>query len=258
MIAIERLSRRFGDFELGGISLSIGSGEYWVVLGPSGSGKSLLLETLAGFHVPDCGTIHLDGRDVTDVPPEQRGVGFVFQKAALFPHYSVRGNIEYGLRVRHASPAARRRRVDEVIERLDLGRVLPRPVATLSGGEAQRVAIARALAISPSLLLLDEPLSMLDHNARLELQLELKRIHTELRTTPLHVTHSREEAEALGDHCALLLGGNIVQDGTFADLQTRPRCPFVARFLGLDPKASLTFPPCAPSCLERPGRCRES
>jgi molybdate transport system ATP-binding protein len=253
MTSVEHLSRRFGDFSLDDVSIRIDDGQYWVVLGPSGSGKSLLLETIAGFHVPDTGRVTIDGDDVTSAAPEKRRVGLVFQRAALFPHHTVAGNIEYGLRVRGTPPAERARVVDELIERLRLRSVVSRPVATLSGGEAQRVAIARALAIRPSLLLLDEPLSMLDHNARLELQAELRRLHTELGTRTIHVTHSREEAAALSDHCAVMLGGRIVQKGTWDELSTRPRCPFVAHFLGVEDASAA--PACADACLSRPGTC---
>jgi ABC-type sugar transport system ATPase subunit len=254
VISIEHITARFGDFALEDVSLGVDEGQYWVILGPSGSGKSLLLETIAGFHPPDGGRVVIDGRDVTDAPPERRGVGLVFQHRALFPHHSVSGNIEYGLRVRGVPAGERKRVVADLVERLDLAGVVARPVATLSGGEAQRVAIARALAVRPSVLLLDEPLSMVDHNARLDLQTELKRIHAELGTRTIHVTHSREEAAALGDHCAVMLGGRIVQAGTLAELNAHPRCPFVARFLGLDPSAAPS-PACAPSCLEKPGTC---
>jgi ABC-type Fe3+/spermidine/putrescine transport system ATPase subunit len=142
----------------------------------------------------------------------------------------------------------RKRTVSDLVERLGLSDVMSRPVATLSGGEAQRVAIARALAVRPSVLLLDEPLSMVDHNARLDLQAELKRIHAELGTRTIHVTHSRDEAAALGDHCAVMLGGRIIQAGTYADLHASPRSPFVARFLGLDPATTPMEKPetCAP------------
>jgi ABC-type Fe3+/spermidine/putrescine transport system ATPase subunit len=165
----------------------------------------------------------------------------------------VRGNIEYGLRARRVPEAEARRTVDDLIDRLGLAAVLPRPVATLSGGEAQRVAIARALAVRPVLLLLDEPLSALDHNARLELQTELARLHKELDLTTLHVTHSRDEAAALSDFLAVMLGGRVIQTGTLAELREKPRCPFVARFLGLDPSSAGSQPPCAAACLDQPG-----
>jgi ABC-type Fe3+/spermidine/putrescine transport system ATPase subunit len=255
MIEIQHLGSRFGDFALDDVSLRIGKGEYWVLLGPSGCGKSVLLQTIAGFFPPATGRILVDGRDATAEAPEKRNIGLVFQQAALFPHLSVRGNIAYGLRARRVPEAEARRTVDELIERLGLAAVLSRPVATLSGGEAQRVAIARALAVRPVLLLLDEPLSALDHNARIELQAELARLHKELGLTTLHVTHSRDEAAALGDFLAVMLGGRVVQTGTLANLRENPRCPFVARFLGLDPTVALLRPPCAASCLDQPGCC---
>jgi ABC-type Fe3+/spermidine/putrescine transport system ATPase subunit len=255
MIDVQHLGCRFGDFALDDVSLRIGKGEYWVLLGPSGCGKSVLLQTMAGFFPPTAGRILVDARDVTAESPERRNIGLVFQQAALFPHLSVRGNIEYGLRARRVPAAEARRTVDELIDRLGLATVLPRPVATLSGGEAQRVAIARALAVRPVLLLLDEPLSALDHNARLELQAELARVHKELGLTTLHVTHSRDEAAALGDFLAVMLGGRIIQSGTVAELREKPRCPFVARFLGLEASSAVSRPPCTSACLAEPGCC---
>ena len=175
MIELARLSCRFGDFALRDISLRIDSGEYWVILGPSGCGKSVLLQTIAGFFVPGRGRVLVDGQDLTATAPERRGMGLVFQQAALFPHKSVWGNIAYGLRARKLPRQDIERTVGGLVDRLGLRAILARPVATLSGGEAQRVAVARALAIRPRLLLLDEPMSALDHNTRLELQAELGR-----------------------------------------------------------------------------------
>ena len=255
MIEIGGLHCTFGEFALRDISLRIAKGEYWVILGPSGCGKSVLLQTIAGFFLPERGKILVEGRDVTAIAPEHRRMGLVFQQAALFPHKSVRENIAYGLRARKVDRQEVDRTVDDLIARLELKAILARPVATLSGGEAQRVAVARALAIKPDLLLLDEPMSALDHNTRLELQAELARVHKELGLTTLHVTHSREEAAALGDHVAIMLGGRIVQRGTAAEVQGRPRCPFVARFLGLDPSAIAKLPACAHRCDEKPGQC---
>ena len=255
MIELVKLGVRFDEFALREVSLRIGKGEYWVILGPSGCGKTVLMQTIAGFFSPDQGRIVVEGSDVTALPPERRRMGLVFQQAALFPHKTVRENIAYGLRARRAPPEEVRRTVGELVERLGLGPILGRPVPTLSGGEAQRVAVARALAIRPDLLLLDEPMSALDHNTRLELQSEMARIHKELGLTTLHVTHSREEAAALGDHVAIMLGGCIVQRGASADVMARPRCPFVARFLGLDPSAIAALPDCAQACAENPGTC---
>jgi molybdate/tungstate transport system ATP-binding protein len=257
MIELAHLHVPFGEFALRDVSLRMGKGEYWVILGPSGCGKSVLMQTIAGFFSPTRGQILVEGQDVTSLPPERRKLGLVFQQAALFPHKSVRENIAYGLRARRAPQQEVDRTVSDLVDRLGLGEFLGRPVPTLSGGEAQRVAIARALAIRPDLLLLDEPLSALDHNTRLELQAELARIHKELGLTTLHVTHSREEAAALGDHVAIMLGGRIVQRGTSAEVQGHPRCPFVARFLGLDPSSIAALPECARLCGEKPGECTD-
>jgi ABC-type Fe3+/spermidine/putrescine transport system ATPase subunit len=255
MIEVAHVHRPFGEFALRDISLRIGKGEYWVILGPSGCGKSVLLQTIAGFFTPAQGQIVVDGRDVTLAPPERRRMGLVFQQAALFPHKSVWENIAYGLRARKVPAGETERTVGDLVERLGLKTILTRPVPTLSGGEAQRVAVARALAIRPDLLLLDEPMSALDHNTRLELQAELGRVHKALGLTTLHVTHSREEAAALGDHLAIMLAGRIVQRGSSAEVLGRPRCPFVARFLGLDPSSIVALPACARICDEKPGEC---
>ena len=244
MIGIEHLERRFGDFALS-LSLQVPDGTYEVILGPSGSGKSLLLGCIAGLFTLERGRISLDGRDVTREPPERRGLGLVFQRSSLFPHLGVLQNVEFGLRARGMRKAERRARTDELCRSLRLEALLGRPVTALSGGEAQRVAIARALAARPRVLLLDEPLSLVDHNARLELQDELRRIHGELGLTALHVTHDREEARALGQRCAVMLGGRIVQEGLQEEIFARPRCVFVARFLGLPGN-----PPAAPGCSE--------
>jgi len=205
MIEIQHLGCSFGDFALEDVSLRIGKGEYWVLLGPSGCGKSVLLQTIAGFFPPTAGRILVDGRDVTAQAPEQRNIGLVFSRRRCFPHLSVRGNIEYGLRARRVPAAEARRTVDELIDRLGLAAVLPRPVATLSGGEAQRVAIARALAVRPVLLLLDEPLSALDHNARLELQAELARLHKELDLNHAARDPQPRRSGGLGDFLAVML-----------------------------------------------------
>jgi len=232
-LQVHDLVRRFGTFALQGVSLELPTGAYGVLLGRSGAGKSLLLQTIAGLHAPESGTISLLGRDVARVPAERRGVGFVFQQSALFPHHDVCGNIEYGLRARRVPSAERRQRVEEMVQLLGLEDVVSRPVATLSGGEGQRVAIARALAIRPSLLLLDEPLSLVDANGRRELREVLRRLHAELGLTTLHVTHDREEALSLSDHCAVLEDGAVVQAGRTAEVFDRPASPAVARLLGV-------------------------
>jgi ABC-type Fe3+/spermidine/putrescine transport system ATPase subunit len=258
MIRLHGIQHSFGDFSLSISALSADKGEYLVILGPSGCGKSLLLGTIAGIHQPACGRIYLLEQDVTTAPPERRGLGLVFQRQSLFPHLSVTDNIAFGLAVRGATRAQREQRVGELVETLGLSGVLRRPTATLSGGEAQKVAIARALAPGPSVLLLDEPLSLVDHNARLELQAELRRIHRTLDLTTVHVTHNRDEARALGDRCAVMLGGRMVQVGTMDDVLERPRCSFVARFLGLDGSSPPARPGCSEVCLAGTGQCDQA
>jgi ABC-type sugar transport system ATPase subunit len=254
MIAIRDVERSFGAFSLS-VSLSAASGEYLTILGPSGSGKSLLLGIVAGLFAPERGRVLIEDRDVSREPPERRDVGFVFQRVSLFPHLSVAGNIEFGLRARGVPRAERQKRREELVADLRLAPLLDRPVPALSGGEAQRVAIARALAPRPRALLLDEPLSLVDHNARLELQQELRRIHGATGVTVLHVTHNREEARALGQRCAIMLGGRIVQAGSSDEVFARPRCVFVARFLGLTGVEAPAVPGCRESCLGGAGRC---
>jgi ABC-type sugar transport system ATPase subunit len=253
VIAVNGLCRGFGEFALGPVTFAARRGEYWVLLGPSGAGKSMLLHTIAGVFLPHSGTVTISGRDVTNAPPEARQVGLVFQQSALFPHLSVIDNIAYGLDARGAKAADRARRLDEVVSATRIESLLSRPVATLSGGEAQKVAIARALAIRPEALLLDEPLGPIDHNARLELQDELRRLHESLGLTTIHVTHSREEAKALADHVAVMLNGRVVQAGPVERVLSTPRCVFVAGFLGLD--ARYGIPACRKSCLSAPGVC---
>lgn len=233
-LLLEGVGLRAGAFALRDVHLALPRGAYGVLLGPSGSGKSLLLHTVAGLCPDATGRVEVAGRDVGRVPTERRGVGLVFQRAALFPHHDVRGNVEYGLRA-HGVPAdRRRRRVEELVELLGLGPIVARPVATLSGGEAQRVAIARSLAPSPEVLLLDEPLGMVDAHGRRALREALRRVHRELGLTTLHVTHDRAEALALGDRCAVMLGGTLVQSGVTADVFARPASGDVARVLGVD------------------------
>jgi len=230
------------EFRLCDINLDIADGEYFVVLGPTGAGKTVLLETIAGLHQPRRGRILLAGEDVTQAPPERRGIGFVYQDYALFPHLSVAGNIAFGLRLRGMSRGDIEERMAAISRLLGIEHLLHRTPGTLSGGEAQRVALARALVFGPRLLLLDEPLSALDPETREGVQRELGRIHRELGTTTAHVTHDFEEAVALGDRIAVLkeecVGdskrqGRIVQVGTPEDIFRRPANEFVARFVGV-------------------------
>ena len=243
MIRLQGVTQRFGAFGLR-VDLRVPAGAYLTLLGPSGCGKSLLLGTLAGLYPAASGQVLLDGEDVTALPPEARALGFVFQKSSLFPHLGVADNIAFGLKVRGVARAQRLKRVDELCELLGITALMERPTTALSGGEAQRVALARALAPSPRVLLLDEPLSLVDHNARLELQAVLKRLHAELDLTVLHVTHDREEARALGDQVAVMQDGEVVQQGPWATVTAAPANRFVAYFLGLDfpGEAEITLP----------------
>jgi thiamine transport system ATP-binding protein len=233
-LRLDGVALRAGAFALRDVSLDLPPGSYGVLLGPSGSGKSLLLQAVAGLCALDAGRILVAGREVGALPPEARGVGLVFQRDTLFPHLDVRGNLEFGLRAHGVAPAERQRRVEELVELLGLSEIARRPVATLSGGEGQRVAIARSVAPRPRVLLLDEPLGMVDAHGRRELREVLRRVHRELGLTTLHVTHDRAEALALGDVCAVLIGGALVQAGPSAEVFARPAGPAVARVLGGD------------------------
>lgn len=235
MIRLEGLRVRAGRFSLGIDDLSIAPGEYVMVLGPTASGKTVLLETVAGLRRPQVGQVWFDDREVTGEPPEKRGVGLVYQDYALFPHLTVEQNISFGLRWRREGRGARDEggRVRELAGSLGIGNLLDRYPEGLSGGEQQRVALARALAIEPEVLLLDEPLSALDGPTRQELQGELKRVHQETGATVLHVTHDLDEALALGGRMAVLIDGELRQMGDPGLVTRRPADVEVARLVGL-------------------------
>ncbi|HEY73396.1 MAG TPA: ATP-binding cassette domain-containing protein [Thermoflexia bacterium] len=221
------------EFHLREIDLDVAPGEYFVILGPTGGGKTVLLETIAGLHRPRRGRILVGGEEITAIPPERRGVGFVYQDYALFPHLNVAQNIGFGLKLRREERAVVERRVDEMGRLLSIDHLFHRRPGTLSGGEQQRTALARALVVEPRLLLLDEPLSALDPSTREGLQRELARLQRKLGTTTLHVTHDFEEAVALGDRVAILDEGRIVQVGSPEDVFRKPASEFVARFVGV-------------------------
>lgn len=232
-VRVERLTRRFGAVEaLAGVDLEIARGAFFSLLGPSGCGKTTLLRLIAGLDEPDEGGIEIDGRPMAGVPANARPVNTVFQSYALFPHLTVRENIAFGLRMKRVSPPEARRRVGEAMDLLQIGELGPRGPAQLSGGQRQRVALARALVNEPSVLLLDEPMSALDAKLRKTVQTELRRLHRRLGTTFVLVTHDQEEALALSDQVALMLGGKIAQLGTPRELYDRPATCFAAEFLG--------------------------
>ncbi|WP_329377221.1 ABC transporter ATP-binding protein [Streptomyces sp. NBC_01716] len=214
------------------VSLDIAPGEFITLLGPSGSGKTTTLNMIAGFTRPTEGSILLNGRDVSALPSHRRNFGMVFQNYALFPHLTVAQNIAFPLRERKVGKEETARRVAEVIELTDLGGLETRRPDKLSGGQQQRVALARAVVFSPSVLLLDEPLSALDRKLRQSLQREIKRLHDELRLTFVFVTHDQDEAMTLSDRIAVFHEGRLERVGTPAALYREPGTHFVAQFLG--------------------------
>ncbi len=228
-LALDNISTVAGSFRLGPISLAAEDGEYLVVLGPTGAGKTLTLETIAGLRAPTAGKILMDGRDVTASAPESRRIGFLYQDSLLFPHLNVRANLEYG--TRGISRADRKLKATHLARLLGIEPLLARMPGGLSGGERQRVALARALAADPAVLLLDEPMAALDPNSRHTLRDTLRELHRELGTTTVHVTHSFAEAMALGSRVAILIGGTIVQSGAAKEVFARPGSPLVAHFL---------------------------
>ncbi len=235
MIRVDALSRSWGRFALRDISLHVDRGEYLVILGPCGSGKTLLLETIAGLHLPDAGAIHFGDRDVTDASPERRRVGLVYQQCALFPHLSIRKNISYGLRYRGLSRVEQDKRVEEMIDLLQIHDLAARHTPSeLSGGEAQKVALARALAVEPEVLLLDEPLGSLDYGARGQVTDMLQEISSETQVPVIHVTHDYTEAASLASHLVVMRNGAVVQTGPVRDVFWRPESRFVADFLGVE------------------------
>jgi ABC-type Fe3+/spermidine/putrescine transport system ATPase subunit len=228
-LSIGALTVQAGSFTLGPVSLEIPPDRVLVVLGPSGAGKTMLLETIAGLRPQQAGQISLAGTDITGVPPERRRIGLVFQDAALFPHLTVRENVQFGPRARRAaSPGSS----NGLLRRLGIAHLADRMPRSLSGGERQRVALARALAIQPGLLLLDEPLSALDQPTREDMRSLLQQLLAELEIPAAHVTHDRDEALSIGDDLAVIVGGQLRQTGPAATVAAAPADPDVARLLG--------------------------
>jgi ABC-type Fe3+/spermidine/putrescine transport system ATPase subunit len=231
MIRVEHIEKLYPEFDMQ-LNLQVEAGELVSILGPSGSGKTTTLRLIAGFEQPDNGRIVINSTDVTSLRPAERKIGYVFQDYTLFPHMNVEQNIGYGLKVRRATPGEIRRRVDELLELMDLPGYASRRVETLSGGERQRVAIARALAVDPVLLMLDEPFSSIDEVLRRDLRREIVRLQKELGITVLFVTHSRQEALSISDRVAILRQGRLIQYGAPVDLYHHPVDEFVAGFVG--------------------------
>src|SRR5438093_5807680 len=232
-IGARQITKRFGDFvALDDVSLAIPSGSLTVLLGPSGSGKSTLLRIIAGLEAPDVGEVTIFETDATSLPPQKRGVGFVFQHYAAFKRMTVRDNVGFGLKIRKRPKKEIRERVDELLALVQLQGLAERYPSQLSGGQRQRMALARALAVEPQVLLLDEPFGALDARVRKELRTWLRRLHDEVHVTTVLVTHDQEEAMEVADTLAVMEGGRIVQTGAPRELYERPANAFVMGFLG--------------------------
>jgi len=246
-LRVDRVSKRFGAFAaLSDVSLDVRAGEFVCFLGPSGCGKTTLLRAIAGLDRQDEGRVFVGGRDVSMLPPAGRDFGIVFQSYALFPNLTVAQNIGFGLVNRRNDPAQVRRRVAELLETIGLPEQANKYPVQLSGGQQQRVALARALATSPSLLLLDEPLSALDARVRLRLRDELKTLQRRLGITTIMVTHDQDEALGLADRVVVMHAGSIEQVGTPREIYDEPRSAFVADFVG-----TMNFLPCMVSSGDR-------
>ncbi len=235
-IHLERLRKTYGKVAaIADLSLEIRDGEFLVLLGPSGCGKTTTLRAIAGLETLDRGRILIGARDVTALPPGRRGIAMVFQSYAVFPHLRVYDNITFGLRMRGIAEAEQRRRAQEAADLLQIAGLLDRYPAQLSGGQRQRVAVARAIVMQPDVLLMDEPLSNLDALLRLHMRAELKRLHRELKSTTVYVTHDQVEALSLGDRIAVMKDGEIVQCATPQVIYDAPANRFVGSFIGSPP-----------------------
>jgi sulfate/thiosulfate transport system ATP-binding protein len=232
-IAIRRVTKRFGDYvAVDNVSLAIASGSLTALLGPSGSGKSTLLRIVAGLEHPDEGDVSIHGEDATGLPPQERGVGFVFQHYAAFKHMSVRDNVAFALKIRKRPRDEIRDRVGELLRLVQLEGLANRYPSQLSGGQRQRMALARALAAEPRVLLLDEPFGALDARVRKELRAWLRRLHEEVPVTTVLVTHDQEEAMDVADRVAVMNEGRVEQTGKPRDLYEHPANEFVMSFVG--------------------------
>jgi sulfate transport system ATP-binding protein len=232
-IIVKGANKRYGEFNaLDDVDFVVPAGSLTALLGPSGSGKSTLLRAIAGLDQPDTGTITINGRDVTNVPPQRRGIGFVFQHYAAFKHLTVRDNVAFGLKIRKQPKADIKEKVDNLLEVVGLAGFQTRYPNQLSGGQRQRMALARALAVNPEVLLLDEPFGALDAKVREDLRAWLRRLHDEVHVTTVLVTHDQAEALDVADRIAVLNKGRIEQVGTPTEVYDSPANPFVMSFLG--------------------------
>ena len=253
-LQITDLEVSYGDTQvLHKVSLAVAAGEFVALLGPSGCGKTTLLRAVSGFVSVSGGRIAVGGRDITQAPPDKRGMAMVFQSYALWPHMTTAQNLGYGLKLRRVAKPQIAKRVAEILAMLKLEGFGERNVTQLSGGQRQRVALGRALAISPALLLLDEPLSNLDARIREEVRHEIKALQAKLGITTIHVTHDREEAMVMADRIAILDAGRIAQVGSPEEVYNRPNSPFVASFMGAGNVLSLEARPANGGMEIQPG-----
>ena len=232
LLVLNKISKRFDDFSLEEVSFTVEKGDYFIILGESGAGKSMILETIAGLILPESGSIVMEGRDITHEKIQHRGIGLVFQDQAVFPHMSVRKNIAYSLHGSRLSRELKKQEVQAIALQLSIIGLLDRHISTLSGGELQRVALARTLIQKPKVLLLDEPLASLDTCLKAELRALLRDIHRNGQTI-LHVTHDYEEALSLGNRIAVINKGRIIQEGNPEEVFHHPKSEFIAHFAGL-------------------------
>lgn len=234
MIRLSNVYKRIGDFNIANVNLNIDANEYFVILGPTGAGKTIILEIISGMYKPDQGEVWINGQNMSSEAPEQRNIGFVYQDYMLFPHLNVLENISFALKIKKVPPRIIKQKIEKTTVMLDIGDLMQRNPATLSGGEQQRVALARALVTEPEVLLLDEPLSALDPRSKETFQQELKTIHEQVKTTTIHITHDFNEAFILADRIGIMHDGELVEVGTPREIFQKPNSEFVAEFVGME------------------------
>ncbi|MBN2236330.1 MAG: ATP-binding cassette domain-containing protein [Bacteroidales bacterium] len=232
MLKLQNIHLSFGPFAISNINLELKKGDYFVLLGPSGAGKSVILELIAGILQPQSGRVFLNNEDITNEKIQDRSVGLVFQDFAIFPHLNVEQNIAYPLKIKKWKKEKIRQRVEELALQMNIFHLLKRSTQDLSGGEKQRVALARTLALSPTILLLDEPLASLDVQLKKELRSQFRKLHKKGQTI-IHVTHDFEEALLLADKVAIFNQGEIIQQGSKNEVFRQPKSEFVAHFIGV-------------------------